>query len=180
MPPHIQAVSRNPTHGFSKRPQTAIQLLKGLGVEGDVHLGTTVQHLYHIRKDPTRPNLTQVHLIHAELFAEPEFLPLGITPGDMGENITTAGLDLHHLPTGTRLHLGETAVIQITGLRTPCVKMDHFRPGLMAASLTPDPHGNPAPRAGVMAIVLTTGTVHPNDPIRIDLPPEPHHPLHRL
>lgn len=180
MPPTIQSVNLTPTHGFSKHPQPHIRLLAGLGVRGDAHRGTTVQHLYHRRQDPTRPNLSQVHLIHAELFRTPEFLPLAITPGDMGENITTLGLDLLDLPTDTHLHLGPSAVIELTGLRTPCIQMDRFRPGLMAASFTPATSGKKRPRAGVMAIVLTSGDVHPGDPIHIELPPQPHHPLERI
>ena len=180
MHPTIHTVSLNPRHGFSKHPQTSINLLAGLGVEGDAHLGATVQHLYHIRKDPHRPNRSQVHLIHIELFREPALSNLAIAPGDMGENITTTGLDLLNLPTATRLHLGITAVIELTGLRTPCVQMDRFRPGLMAASFTQGPAGKPVPRAGVMAVVLTAGTVRPGDPIRVTLPPEPHRPLTRI
>ena len=175
-PPTVLAVCLSPTHTFSKLPQPHIHLLAGIGVEGDAHAGRTVQHRYHVRKDPTRPNHTQVHLLQSELFADlsPQF---SLNPGQLGENITTAGIDLLSLPLATRLHLGPQAVIELTGLRTPCTLIDRFQPGLQAAvtRLTP---GSPIHRrAGVMAIVLTSGTVHPNNPIRIELPPEPHQPL---
>lgn len=172
----ILAVSLSPTHSFSKLPQPTVQLLAGLGVEGDVHAGRTVQHRYHVRKDPTRPNHTQVHLLQSELFAElaPQF---SLTPGKLGENITTRGIDLLSLPLATRLHLGPEAVIELTGLRTPCTLIDRFQSGLQAAVTRRTPGGPVERRAGVMAIVLTSGTVRPGDLIRAELPPDPNRPL---
>lgn len=179
-PPSVLAVSLSPTHTFSKQPQPEIRLLAGIGVEGDAHAGRTVQHRYHVRKDPARLNHTQVHLLQSELFADlaPNFL---LQPGQFGENVTTAGINLLSLPLATRLHLGPVAVIELTGLRTPCKLIDQFQPGLQAAVTRLSPDGPVHRRAGVMAVVLTSGSVRPGDPIRIELPSSlPRQPLFRV
>jgi len=173
----VMAVAQSPRHGFSKQPVPAIRLLAGLGVEGDAHSGVTVKHRSRVARDPTQPNLRQVHLIHAELFAALRAAGFDIAPGDIGENVTTLGLDLLALPAGTCLHLGEAAVVQVTGLRNPCAQLDRFRPGLMAAVLDRDDEGRLVRKAGVMAVVLAGGEVRPGDPIRVVLPPAPHRPL---
>ncbi|MBX6747063.1 MAG: MOSC domain-containing protein [Acetobacteraceae bacterium] len=173
----VTAVSSDSAHRFSKPNRAAIRLLAGLGVEGDAHLGKTVQHLSRIRRDPRQPNLRQVHLLHAELHEELRAAGFDVSAGQMGENITTRGIDLLGLPIGTRLHLGETAVVEVTGLRNPCAQLDRFRPGLMAAVLDRDAAGRLIRKAGIMAIVLAGGEVRPGDPIRITLPPAPHRPL---
>ena len=173
----ITAVSRSETHSFSKANQSAIRLVAGLGVEGDAHQGATVKHRYHVRRDPTAPNLRQVHLIPAELHDQLRRSGFQITPGQMGENITTRGVDLLSLPAGTRLRLGRGAVIEVTGLRSPCRQLDDFRPGLMSAVLDRDAAGRVVPRAGVMAVVVEGGEVRPGDPVHVELPPEPHRPL---
>lgn len=173
----VTAVSRSGEHSFSKPNEPFIRLLPGLGVEGDAHLGTTVQHLSRVRRDPTQPNLRQVHLIHAELHDELRAPGFHVGAGDMGENVTTRGIDLLALPADTRLHLGGDAVIQVTGLRNPCVQIDRFEPGLMAAVLDLDAEGNLVRKSGIMAVVLTGGDVRPGDAIRVELPPEPHRPL---
>ena len=169
MHPHITAVHLSATHSFTKSPQTGITLLAGLGVEGDAHCGALVQHLYMVRKDPTRPNLCQIHLLQHELLDE-----LEIAPGQLGENVTTREIDLLTLPTGTQLALGVTALLEVTGLRNPCNQINRLKPGLMKACFT---HGKNSPRAGIMAIVLQGGEVRPNDRIRITLPPLPYRPL---
>jgi MOSC domain-containing protein YiiM len=173
----VTAVSRSGSHTFHKPNQDAIRLLAGLGVEGDAHLGVTVKHRSRVRRDPTQPNLRQVHLVHAELHDELGGAGLVVRPGEMGENVTTRGIDLLALPTGARLRLGDGAVVEITGLRNPCVQLDGFQPGLMAAVLGRDEHGGLVRKAGVMAIVLAGGEVRPGDPVRVELPPEPHRPL---
>ncbi|MBN9563832.1 MAG: MOSC domain-containing protein [Alphaproteobacteria bacterium] len=176
----VIAVSRSPRHSFTKPTQDSIRLVAGLGVEGDAHMGETVKHRSRVRRDPTQPNLRQVHLIHAELLDELRGTGFAVAPGDMGENVTTRGVDLLGLPTGTRLHLGETAVIEVTGLRNPCVQLDRFQPGLMAAVLGRDAQGGLVLKAGIMAIVLVGGELRPDDPIRVALPPEPYRPLVRV
>jgi MOSC domain-containing protein YiiM len=118
-----------------------------------------------------------VHLIHAELFCELRAKGFAVEPGELGENITTSGIDLLALPTGTRLHLGASAVVEITGLRNPCVQIDNFQKGLMAATLDKDADGNLVRKAGIMGIVIAEGDVRPGDAIRVELPAMPHRPL---
>ncbi|WP_201833143.1 MOSC domain-containing protein [Microvirga zambiensis] len=173
----VTAVSRSATHSFSKTNRESIHLLAGLGVEGDAHLGTTVKHRSRVAKDPSQPNLRQVHLIHAELFDELEAQGFDVAAGGMGENITTRGIDLLSLPAGTRLHVGESAVIEVTGLRNPCVQIDRFRKGLMSAVLDKDNDGNLIRKSGIMGIVLEGGEVRPGDAVRTELPAGPHLPL---
>jgi MOSC domain-containing protein YiiM len=146
-------------------------------VEGDAHLGKTVKHRSRVARDPSQPNLRQVHLIHAELHDELQATGFAVSAGQMGENVTTRGLDLLGLPTGTRLRLGKTAVVEVTGLRNPCIQLDRFQPGLMAAVLERDEHRALIRKAGVMAIVLADGEVRPGDSIVVELPPAPHRSL---
>ena len=134
----VTAVSRSAKHTLVKANADSIRLLAGLGVEGDAHLGATVKHRSRVARDPTQPNLRQVHLIHAELHDELRQAGFTVSAGQMGENVTTRGVDLLGLPTGARLHLGETAVVEVTGLRNPCAQLDRIQPGLMAATLERD------------------------------------------
>jgi MOSC domain-containing protein YiiM len=173
----VAAVSRSPTHSLTKPNADSIRLVAGLGVEGDAHQGATVKHRSRVARDPTVPNLRQVHLIHAELFDELRAAGFAVSPGQMGENVTTEGVDLLGLPSGARLHLGPAAIVEVTGLRNPCRQLDKIKPGLMAATLARDEAGNLIRKAGIMGIVLTGGEVKGGDPIRIELPPPPHHPL---
>jgi MOSC domain-containing protein YiiM len=176
----VLAVSLSETHKFAKSNQERIRLLTGLGVEGDAHLGKTVKHRSRVAVDPTQPNLRQVHLIHAELHDELRVAGFEVSAGQMGENVTTRGVDLLSLPTGTRLYLGESAVVELTGLRNPCAQLDRFQLGLMAAVLGRDEHGNLIRKSGVMGIVVAGGDIYPGDAIRIELPPAPHQPLDRV
>lgn len=173
----VVAVSRSATHSMSKTNQASIRLLPGIGVEGDAHAGPTVKHRSRVARDPNQPNLRQVHLIHAELHDELVGLGFEVEPGRMGENVTTRGLDLLALPTGTRLHLGESAVVEVTGLRNPCSQLNGIQPGLMASTLDRDEAGNLIRKAGVMAVVVSGGEVRPGDAIRVELPEAPHRPL---
>lgn len=173
----VTAVSRSATHTMSKANADNLRLVAGLGVAGDAHNGETVKHRSRVRRDPSQPNLRQVHLIHAELHDELRAAGFDVSPGQMGENVTTRGLDLLALPTGTRLHLGDGAVLEITGLRNPCAQLDGVADGLMAATLERDEQGKLVRKAGVMSIVLAGGEVRPGDAIRVTLPPRPHRPL---
>lgn len=173
----VAAVSRAAEHTFSKHNEDSIRLLAGLGVEGDAHLGRAVQHRSRVARDPSQPNLRQVHLIHGELHDELRARGFDIEPGVMGENITTRGVDLLALPTGAWLRLGEEAVVEVTGLRNPCLQLDRLQQGLMAAVLDRDKEGNLVRKAGVMAVVQTSGDVRPGDGIAVELPPAPHSPL---
>jgi MOSC domain-containing protein YiiM len=168
----VEAVSQSGSHRFSKTPRMWIKLIAGLGVEGDAHLGATVQHRSRVARDPSQPNLRQVHLLQRELLDELETLGYRIGPGQIGENILTRGVDLLGLPTGSVLRIG-LAEIQVTGLRNPCVQLDRFKPGLRAATLGRDAGGNLIRKAGVMGIVLTGGEIRPGDAIAVTRPPEP-------
>lgn len=161
-------------HRFSKAPAREINLQAGLGVAGDAHSGLTVKHRSRVAKDASAPNLRQVHLIGQELLDELNAAGFCVAPGDLGENVTTRGLKLIDLPKGARLRLGESALIEITGLRNPCLQLDKFRKGLMAATLERDPEGRLIRKAGVMAIVIEGGIVRAGDAISLELPPEPH------
>lgn len=173
----VVAVSLSAVHEFRKPVQQSIRLLVGLGVEGDTHLGVTVQHRSRVAKDPTRPNLRQVHLVHAELHDELRAGGFQIAPGAIGENITTRGIDLLALPQGARLHIGRAAVVGVTGLRDPCRQLNDYQPGLMAAVLGRDEQGNLVRKAGIMGVVLAPGEVHAGDPIRVELLPGQHQRL---
>jgi len=166
----VVAVAAATRHSFSKSPTLSIRLVAGLGVADDAHAGATVMHVWDRKRAPHTPNLRQVHLVQAELFDTLRAQGFTLGPGDIGENITTRGIDLPALPRGTRLHLGDTAVIELTGLRTPCSQIDTFQPGLRRAVQTQDSLGRPVMRAAVMAIVLTGGDIRHGDLIRTEIP----------
>lgn len=176
----VTAVSRCPVHRFSKDPQDSIVLVAGLGAEGDAHQGVTVKHRSRVAQDPTQPNLRQVHLIHGELHDELASRGFRVGPGLMGENVLTRGLDLLGLPRGTRLRLGASAVVEVTGLRNPCKQLDDDQAGLLAAVLDRDAEGHLVRKAGVMGVVCAGGEIRPGDAIEVDLPPEPHARLERV
>ena len=174
----VLAVARSAEHGFSKRVEPeGIRLVAGLGVEGDAHCGATVKHRSRVARDPRQPNLRQVHLIHAELHAVLRAAGFDVRPGQMGENITTEGVDLLGLPVGARLRLGDAAIVEITGLRNPCAQLNRIQDGLMAAVLGRDAEGRLIRKAGVMGIVVAGGLVRPGDIITVELPHAPHRPL---
>jgi MOSC domain-containing protein YiiM len=173
----VMSVHLSPSHTMSKPAVDRVRLVEGIGVDGDAHAGSTVQHRSRVARDPTQPNLRQVHLIAAELHAELSATGFAVAPGAMGENVTTRGIDLVAVPTGTRLRLGPHAVVEITGLRNPCRQLEGVQPGLQAAVLDHDPAGALIRRAGVMAVVIAGGEVRPGDEIELQLPPPPHRPL---
>lgn len=173
----VTAVSCSATHTFTKPTRDHVHLVAGSGVEGDAHAGATVKHRSRVARDPTQANLRQVHLIHVELHAELHAAGFPVSPGQMGENITTRGVPLLELPRGTRLHLGERAVVELTGLRNPCGQLDGIQRGLKDAVLERDTDGHLVRKAGVMGVVVTGGDVRPGDPIAIELPAEPYAPL---
>lgn len=173
----MTAVSASPGHAFSKQPRPLVRLLAGLGVDGDGHLGATVQHRSRVRRDPDQPNLRQVHLIAAELHDELAAAGFAVGPGDLGENVTTRGVDLLALPTGALLRLGPEAVVEVTGLRNPCRQIDGFRPGLLSQVVGRAEDGAVVRRAGVMGVVLVGGQVAAGDPVVVELPAPPLRPL---
>jgi MOSC domain-containing protein YiiM len=168
----VVAVALDGEHRFSKRTVDAIRLIEGLGIEGDAHAGVTVQHRSRVARDPSQPNLRQVHLIHSELLEEVDEAGFTVPPGAMGENITTRGIDLLGLPTGAVLQLGAEAAVEVTGLRNPCAQIEAYEAGLLKRMA----NGEIVRRAGVMAVVLHGGVVAPGDPIGVRLPVE-HRPL---
>jgi MOSC domain len=172
--PTVVSVSAHPRHRFSKAPADQITLIAGLGVEGDAHAGATVKHRSRVRWNKNEPNLRQVHLMHAELFDELAGQGFHVEPGQLGENVTTRGIDLLALPTGTLLRLGPEAVVEVTGLRDPCVQIDRFQHGLLKKVLVKDDAGQVIRKAGIMSVVVHGGQVSPADPIAIELPAEPH------
>ena len=173
----VTAVSLRPSHTFIKPNQDRIRLLTGLGVESDAHLGETVKHRARGARDPSQPNLRQVHLIHAELHDELQETGFAVVAGQMGENITTRGIALLDLPMGTHLRVWDTAVVEVTGLRNPCAQLDSLQPGLMAATLDRDEHNNLMRKAGIMGIVIVGGAVRPGNLVQVEWPPEPHQVL---
>ncbi|MFD8725545.1 MOSC domain-containing protein [Streptomyces sp. NPDC059629] len=176
----VTAVSRNDVYSFTKPNRESITLLAGLGVEGDVHAGVTVKHRSRVAQDPSRPNLRQVHLIHEELFEEVRGAGFRVGAGELGENITTRGVDLLALPTGTLLHIGEDAVVEVTGLRNPCLQIDGFQQGLLKQVVGRDESGRVVRKAGVMSVVKVGGVVRPGDVVRVELPVGEHRPLERV
>lgn len=177
--PTVLATSRSIGHGFSKQPQAGVRLIAGEGVEGDAHRGRTTQHLYLKRKEPALPNLCQVHLFSSEMLGELAGLGFAIKAGEMGENLLTEGLELLTLPRGTQLHIGVEAIVEVTGLRTPCSQIEAFRPGLQQHMYGPPARGTGRRtlRAGIMSIVRVGGEVYPGDGIRVTLPAEPYEAL---
>ncbi len=173
----VVAVSADDEHRFSKVPRESIELLVGLGVAGDAHLGVTVQHRSRVARDPSQPNLRQVHLVAGEFLDEARALGFVVAPGDLGENVLTSGIDLLALPTDTLVHLGDEAVVRVTGLRNPCQQIDDFQHGLLRLAVGRDDTGDLVRRAGVMAVVLVGGRVRPGDAIRVTPPVEPHQAL---
>ncbi|PKW05085.1 MOSC domain-containing protein YiiM [Streptomyces sp. 1222.5] len=176
----VTAVSSNGEYSFTKPNRDSVRLLAGLGVEGDVHAGVTVKHRSRVAQDPTQPNLRQVHLLHEELFTEVGEEGFSVAPGELGENITTRGIDLLALPVGTLLRIGELAVLEVTGLRNPCLQIDTFQGGLLKRVVGRDDAGNIVRKAGIMSIVREGGVVRPGDTIEVDLPDGPHRPLERV
>jgi MOSC domain-containing protein YiiM len=173
----VISVSVSAGHTMSKNPVHSVELLAGLGVVGDAHRGVTVQHLSRVARDPSAANLRQVHLLHAEVLEELAGTGFAIAPGRIGENITTIGIDLLALPSRTQLEIGATAVVEVTGLRNPCRQLDGIEPGLMAALRGRDANGQLVRKAGVMAVVVTSGAVTVGDRIGVRVPAEPHAPL---
>ncbi|MBP1300238.1 MOSC domain-containing protein [Curtobacterium sp. 1310] len=166
----IVAVSRDAGHRFSKPVVEEITLVAGWGVDGDAHAGTTVQHRSRVARDPSQPNLRQVHLLHAEVFDEVAASGHTVVPGDMGENVTTRGVDLLGLPTGALLHLGDAACVRVTGLRNPCQQINDFDPGLLRAVLGRAEDGTVERKGGVMGVVVAGGIVRAGDAVRVELP----------
>ncbi len=177
MESEVVGVSKSREHAFSKVNLASINLIENYGVDGDAHAGETIQHLYLLKKDPARKNIRQIHLIPSELFVELDRKGFSVGPGQLGENITTKGIDLLALPESTRLNIGKEAVVELTALRNPCVQIDRFQKGLLKEVVAKDEVGNIVRKAGVMGVVIVGGVVNADDKIDVQLPNEPHKPL---
>jgi MOSC domain-containing protein YiiM len=174
----VIAVCRDAAHGVRKEVVETISLVAGIGVSGDAHAGEMIQHRSRVARDPAQPNLRQVHLIHAELHDELRSRGFEVQPGEMGENVTTRGVDLLALPAGTLLAIGsDGAVVEVQGLRNPCAQLDEIQEGLMAATLDRDADGGLVRKAGVMGTVVAGGDVRGGDAIGVTLPSSPHRAL---
>lgn len=170
MLPHVAALARSASHGFSKTLCDRLRLIAGLGVEGDAHAGVTVKHRSRVAIDPDQPNLRQVHLLHSEVFDEVAALGFTLHPGDIGENITTYGIDLLSLSRGTCLHIGENVIVELTGLRNPCAQIERFQKGLLKAFVGRDADGGVVLKSGVMSVVKEGGDVRVGDAVVVVLP----------
>lgn len=173
----VIAVSKSKVHGFSKAVEESITLIEDYGVEGDAHAGKKIQHVFLAKEDPERKNIRQVHLIASELFSDLSDKGFSVSAGQLGENITTQGIDLLSLFTGTRLHIGNDAIVELTALRHPCIQIDEFQKGLLKRVVHKNSDGKIVRKVGVMGIVLAGGVVNPNDDIIIEMPSEPHQDL---
>ncbi len=176
----VAGLYRSSEHSFSKSSVSSVELVAGVGVTGDAHAGAQVRHRSRVRADPTQPNLRQVHLIHTELFDHVATKGFQVSGGDLGENVTTSGIDLLGLPVGATLRIGQDVLLTLTGLRNPCQQINNFQDGLTQAVLERDPDGELVRLAGVMAVVIRSGTISVGDEIETALPPEPHHRLERV
>lgn len=163
----VVATSQSKDHTFTKQTVPGIKLIQGLGVEGDCHSGKTVQHRSRLHIKPAPANLRQVHLIDLEILTQYD-----LQPGDIGENITTSGIDLLRLGKGTKLHFvgSETAeevaldqahpVVTVTGLRNPCPQIEKYRKGLQERFIVRDAERKiVARKAGIMSTVEVGGVV---------------------
>lgn len=176
----VVSLSKDHKHRFSKNVCESLILLEGLGVQGDAHCGETVKHRSRVKANPDQPNLRQVHLIHSELLAELQSKGFDVNPGTIGENILTQGIDLLALPRNTRLIIGKSTVVRVTGLRNPCAQLDNYQEGLTKACLDRDDTGGLVRKAGIMAVVEEGGTIGINDPISVEYPSKPHEKLDRV
>jgi len=176
----VIAVAKDEGHNFSKKIVPEIEIITGLGVDGDAHLGERVKHRSRVKVDPTQPNLRQVHLIHSELFDEVAKKGFRVQPADLGENITPEGLDLLGLPRHAVLEIGEDVRLEVTGLRNPCAQIDNFQKGLLSAVRDKGPNGELIRKSGIMTVVLAGGLVRAGDRIDVKLPAQPFLPLERV
>ena len=176
----VHSLFKSPSHSFHKYEERQLNIIEGLGVEGDAHAGTTVKHRSRVAKDPTQPNLRQVHLIHAELFEELRLQGFTVHPGEMGENITTSGLPLLDLPKDTLLKIGSQVILKVIGLRNPCHQINAIQDELMQALISKNEKGELIRKAGIMTVVMTGGKIHPDDNIEVTLPPPPYQKLEKV
>lgn len=166
----VVSVSSKDTPGVPKHRRDEVMLVAGHGVDGDYHAGAFVRHRSRAEKTPEAPNRRQVHLMHSELFDELASLGINVAPGQMGENITTRGLPILDLAPGALLHIGVSAVVEITGVRNPCAQLNGVDERLLQQVAIKCEDGSIIRKAGIMGVVLEGGVVRGGDPIRVELP----------
>ncbi|MFD2180390.1 MOSC domain-containing protein [Veronia pacifica] len=176
---HVISVQVSDKHSFTKYPSLFIELLEEQGVLGDAHCGSTVQSRYLKRRNAAAPNLRQVHLIQQETIDNLNEQGFNVSPGEMGENMTTLGVDLLSLPLDTKIHFSHGAVIRLTGIRTPCNQLNTYRAGLKRA-VSRKHDGKVQFLCGVMAVVERSGIINIGDEMDIVLPSLPHKSLPSL
>lgn len=175
--PHVIAVCLAAKHRFVKTPALEIHLVAGLGVEGDAHFGATSQHRYDKRYAPSKPNLRQLHMIDAATYQLLRADGFDVHPGDLGENVTTAGIDFTDMSAGTIVKIGQHAQLELTGLRQACVLIDKHLPGLRLAVERQGSGKKKFVRGGVMSRVLRDGVIRPGDAITLTHIPQIHTPM---
>ncbi|GIK02293.1 hypothetical protein Aspvir_006342 [Aspergillus viridinutans] len=179
--PRILSVSKSSSHSIAKTPVPSITLIPNHGVDGDCHAGQTTQHRAQAQRTP---NLRQVHLVPVETLRElsGRFSAAAagrnakpLSAGEIGENITTEGVELSTLPLGTELHFlsgegKEEAIVVLTGVREPGPGMDKCRAGLKNVCVVRDGGRVVRRLAGVMGTVKKGGMLRPGMGIRIVKP----------
>ncbi|SRR6266446_5986019 len=161
----VIAVCCNPEPDLPKPVVDAVHLIENWGVEGDYHAGSLVRHRYLAKKDPTRPNMRQVLLMDAAVFAELAQNDIHIGPGMMGENITIEGMAMMQLAVGTRLAIG-SAIVEVTERRSPCYQLNGIDPRLLKA-VARKQDGQAIFKAGIMAQILQGGWVRAGDLVKV-------------
>lgn len=134
----VVALFLSPRHGGRMQACDNVRAREDHGLEGDAHARTGGSR--------------QVLLLEAETLAE-----FGVAPGELKENITTAGISLAGLRPGSRLELGE-AVLEITMECAPCTFVDAVQPSLQEKIRG---------RRGLLARVIAAGRVRVGDAIEI-------------
>ena len=139
----IVAVSVSLKKGVKKTNILKGNLIENYGLENDAHAGD-----WH----------RQVSLLAIESISKIREKGLDVHPGDFAENITTEGIELWKLPVGTRLKLGEDALVEITQIGKEC----HDR-----CAIFKQVGDCVMPREGIFVKVLKGGTIGLSDGIQI-------------
>lgn len=134
---NLSAVHREPV----KIVESA-NFVVGMGIEGDRHATEREERQGY-----------QVLIVDNETLQE-----LGLEPGVIKEQVTTTGIDVASLEAGQQLALGDEVVIEISKDAAPCSRMEEIRPGLQ---------GELEGRRGMLASIVTGGTVNVGDTIRL-------------
>ena len=129
-------------HREPMNPVDSATFIEGFGIEGD----------RHAVKSGAR-TIRQVLLMDEDTL---EGFGLGI--GQVRENVTVRGIDLHDVSAGQRLALGDDVVVEITQFCAPCERMDEVRPGLREELFE---------QRGMLATVISGGAVNVGDQVQV-------------